>query len=135
MSTYRSDATRNALVDVLDTQRGTNTKVQARSGAPSGTPGGGTLLAELTGNASGWAGAAAAGVLTSNAITADASADATGTAGHYELLTSASAWLESAILDVGGTDGVAIDNPSIAVTQIVQMSGNWVNTAAYDDGV
>lgn len=135
MTIYRSDAVRNALMDALDTQRGTSTKVQIRSGAPSGTAGAGTLLAELTGNASGWAGAASGGVLTSNAITADSSADATGTAGHYELLTSGSTWLESGLCDTGGTDGVTIDNTSITAGQTVQMSGNWVNTAAYDDGV
>ena len=135
MTIYRSDACRNALMDALDTQRGTSARVEIRSGAPSGTAAAGTLLALLTGNAGGWAGAAAAGVLTSSAITADSSADATGTAGHYELLTSGSTWLESGLCDTGGTDGVTIDNDSIAITQTVQMSGNWVNTAAYDDGV
>ena len=135
MTIYRSDATRNALMDTLDTQRGTSAQVQIRTGAPSGTAAQGTLLAELTGNVAGWAGASAAGVITSNAITADSSANATGTAAHYELLTSGSTWLESGVCDVGGTDGVTIDNASISAGQTVQMSGNWVNTAAYDDGV
>ena len=135
MTIFRSDAKRNALMDALDTQRGTSTRVEVRSGAPSGTPAGGTLLALLTGNGSGWAGASSAGVLTSNAIAADTSADAGGTAAHYELLTSGSTWLESGILDVGGTDGATIDNATITITQTVQMSGNWVNTAAYDDAV
>ena len=135
MTRYRSDAVRNALMDALDTAFGASVKVQVRSGVPSGTAGGGTLLAELTGAVGGWAGASSGGVLTSNAITADSSADATGTVGHYELLTSGAVWLESAILDTGGTDGVSIDNASITAGQTVQMSGNWVNTAAYDDGV
>jgi hypothetical protein len=135
MTIYRSDAVRNAIMDALNTQRGASAKVQVRSGVPDGVGGAGTLLAELTGNATAWAAAASGGVLTSNAITADSSADATGTAGHYELLTQASAWLESGLLDVGGTDGVSIDNTSINAGQTVQMSGNWVNTAAYDDGV
>ncbi len=135
MTIFRSDANRNALMDSLDTQRGTSTRVEIRSGAPSGTPGGGTLGALLTGNGSGWAGASAAGVLTSNAIAADTSADASITAAHYELLTSGSTWLESGICDTGGTDGVTIDNATIVITQTVQMSGNWVNTAAYDDAV
>ena len=135
MTIYRSDATRSALMDVLTTQRGTSAKVQVRTLSPTGTAGTGSLLAELTGNVTAWAGAATAGVLTSNAITADSSADGTGTAAHYELLTSGSTWLESGLCDVGGTDGVTIDNASIATGQTVQMSGNWVNTAAYDDGV
>ena len=135
MTRYRSDACRNALMDAYDTQLGASARVEVRTGAPSGTGGQGTLLALMTGNVAGWAGASAAGVLTSNAITADSSADATGTAAHYELLTSASTWIESAVCDVGGTDGVTIDNASITAGQTVQMSGNWVNTAAYDDGV
>ena len=92
------------------------------------------MLATLTGNVSAW-GTATNGVLTSNAITADSSADATGTAGHYELQTSGALFLESGLCDVGGTDGVTIDNTSIVAGQTVQMSGNWVNTAAFDDGV
>lgn len=135
MTIYRSDAVRNALMDTLDTQRGASAEIHIRSGAPAGTGPTGTLLAQLTGNVGGWAGAAAGGVLTSNAITADTSANATGTAGNYALQTSASLWLESGICDVGGTDGVTIDNASITAGQTVQMSGNWVNTAAYDDGV
>ena len=135
MTIYRSDAVRNALMDALDTARGASVKVQLRSGASAGTGGGGTLLAELTGNATGWAGASSAGVLTSNSITADSSADASGTIGHYELLTSGSTWLESGIADTGGTDGVTVDAATTTAGQTVQMSGNWVNTAAYDDGV
>lgn len=135
MTIFRSDAVRNALMDALDTQRGASTRVEVRSGVPSGTAGGGTLLALLTGDGTSWAGASAAGVLTSNAIASDTSADATGTAAHYELLTSGSVWLESGVLDTGGTDGATIDNASIVAGQTVQISGNWVNTAAYDDAV
>ena len=135
MTIFRSDALRNGIVGILDTQRGASCKIQIRSGTPSGTPGGGTLLAELIGDGSDWAGAPSAGVLTSNAITADASADNAGTAAHYELLTTGSLWLEAGLCDVGGSDGVTIDNVTIAEFQTVQMSGNWVNTAAYDDAV
>ena len=132
MTIRRTDALRNALMSTLNTQRGANAEIQIRSGANAGTGGQGTLLAQLTGNAGGW-GTPTNGVLTSSAITADSSADATGTAGHYQLNTSASVFLESGLIN--GGDGVTIDNTSIAVGQTVQMSGNWVNTAAYDDGV
>lgn len=134
MTIRRTDALREDLMDALNTARGTSAEIQVRSGTNAGTGGQGTLLAQLTGNASAW-GVSSAGVLTSNAITADSSADATGTAGHYQLNTSGSVFLESGLLDVGGTDGVTIDNASITSGQTVQMSGNWVNTAAYDDGV
>lgn len=132
MTIRRTDALRNALMTTLNTERGVSAEVQVRSGVNAGTGGQGTLLAELTGNVAAW-GAAVNGVLTSNAITADTSADATGTAGHYQLNTTASVFLESGLID--GGDGVTIDNASIVAGQTVQMSGNWVNTAAYDDGV
>lgn len=134
MTIRRTDALREDLMDALEALRGASTEIQVRSGTNAGTGGQGVLLAELTGNAGGW-GTSTNGVLTSSAITADSSADATGTAGHYQLNTSGSVFLESGLLDVGGTDGVTIDNASIVITQTVQMSGNWVNTAAYDDGV
>lgn len=134
MTIRRTDALRNQLMSTLNAQRGVSAEIQVRSGVNSGAGGQGTLLAELTGNASAW-GSAVNGVLTSNAITPDTSADATGTAGHYQINTSGSVYLESGLLDVGGTDGVTIDNASISAGQTVQMSGNWVNTAAFDDGI
>ena len=134
MTIRRTDALREDLMDALNALRGVTTQVQVRSGAPAGTGGQGTLLAQLTGNAGGW-GVSSNGVLTSNAITADTSADASGTAGHYQHNTTAAVFLESGLLDVGGTDGATIDNATIVITQTVQMSGTWDNTAAYDDGV
>lgn len=131
MTIRRTDALRSALMTTLGTQRGASTKIQIRTLANSGTGGAGVLLAELTGNAAGW-GTVSAGVLTANAITSDLSADATGVAGHYELLTSGAVFLESGLLD--GSDGATIDNVNIAAGQEVQCS-SWVNTAAYDDGV
>lgn len=131
MTIYRTDALRNAIITPLNTQRGSSAEIQVRSGVNSGTGGQGTLLAELTGNAGGW-GTPINGVLTSSAITDDASADATGTAGHWQINTSGSVFLESGSFS---GDGVTIDNTSITAGQAVTMSGNWVNTAAYDDGV
>jgi len=132
MTQIRTDALREDLMDALNSLRGASTEIQIRSGAQSGITPSGTVLAQLTGNVGGW-GTSTNGVLTSSAITADSSADATGTAGHYQHNTSASAFLETGLVD--GSDGVTIDNTSIVAGQTVQMSGNWVNTAAYDDGV
>ena len=132
MTIRRTDAERDALMTALATSRGASAQIQIRTGVNAGTGGQGTLLAQLTGNAGGW-GTSTGGVLTASAITADASADATGTAGHYQINTSGGTFLESGLLD--GSDGVTIDNTSIVAGQLVQMSGDWVNTAAYDDGV
>jgi len=132
MAIRRTDALREDIMDAINTAFGASAQVQVRTGANSGAGGQGTLLAQLTGNASGW-GSSSNGVLTSNAITADSSAAATGTAGHYQINTTAGVFLESGLID--GGDGVTIDNASIVAGQTVQMSGNWVKTAAYDDGV
>ncbi len=131
MTIFRTDALRNAIITPLNTQRGSSAEVQVRSGTESGAGGQGTLLAQLTGNAGGW-GSASNGVLTSSAITEDSSADATGTAGHWQINTSGSVYLESGSFT---GDGVTIDNASIVAGQVVQMSGNWQNTAAFDDGI
>ena len=131
MTIFRTDALRNAIISPLNTQRGSSAEVQVRSGTESGAGGQGTLLAQLTGNAGGW-GSASNGVLTSSAITEDSSADATGTAGHWQINTSGSVYLESGSFT---GDGVTIDNASIVAGQVVQMSGNWQNTAAFDDGI
>ena len=128
MTVRRTSAYRDAIATAMITAIGTSAQVQVRSGANSTTGGQGTLLAQLTGNASAW-GTTSAGVLTSSAITADSSADASGTAGHYQLNTSAGVFLESGL--IGGGDGVTIDNATIVSTQLVQMSGNWVNTMPY----
>jgi hypothetical protein len=132
MTIRRTDALREDLMDALNTVRGVSAQIQVRSGVNAGTGGQGTLLAQLTGNAGGW-GVSSNGVLTSNAITEDSSADATGTAGHYQLNTSGAVFLESGL--VNGGDGVIISNTSIAAGQTVPMGSDWVNTAAYDDGV
>ncbi len=131
MTQRRTDAYREDIGDAHNVARGTSAEVQVRSGANAGTGGQGTLLAQGTGNGSAWA-SSSNGVLTANAITEDSSANATGTAAHYQLNTSASAFLESGLLD--GSDGVTIDNASIAEFQTVQFP-SWVNTMAYDDGV
>jgi hypothetical protein len=139
MTIYRSDTVRNALMDALDTVRGASVKIQLRTTAPDGSGGAGAAVAELTGNVGGWAGASAAGVLTSSAITDDSSAAGNATAvGHYELLLSNATWMESGVVDIdGATDGVALDNLTINAAQVVTMggAGTWVNTAAYDVGV
>ena len=126
---YDSTSLRDAKNDAHDGEIGGSGKFNIRTGAPAGSAGNGTLLAELVGNATAFFGASSSGVLTSNAITADSSANADGTAGHYELLTSGSAFVESGICDEGGTDGVTIDNDNIATGQTVQVSGNWTKTA------
>jgi len=129
MTRFDSTALRNAKNDAHDGEIGGSALFNIRTGTPLGSGGNGTLLAQLTGNVTAFFGASASGVLTSNAITADSSANATGTAAHYELTTSGATWVESGLCDTGGTDGATIDNASIVSGQTVQVSGNWTKTA------
>lgn len=129
MARKDSTALRDAKNDAHDAQIGGSALFNIRTGINDAIGGAGTLLAQLIGNATAFFGASVAGVLTSNAVTADSSANATGTAGHYELTTSGATFVESGLCDTGGTDGVTIDNASIVTGQTVQLSGNWTKTA------
>lgn len=134
MTIRRTDAARNASSVALNDSLGPSAQIHVRSGVNAGIGGQGVLLAQLTGDAASW-GTAVNGVLTSSAITSDLSADATGIAGHYQRSTQAGVLIETGLLDISGTDGATIDNPSIVLGQIVQSSGPWIDTEAYDDGV
>jgi hypothetical protein len=84
-----SIAARNAALDALGALANSG-YIRIYSGSQPATPetaASGTLLAELRFNATAF-GAAASGVLTANAITSDATADATNTAGYYRALKS-----------------------------------------------
>jgi len=129
MTIKESDAFRSDIISALNSARGQLARIQIRTGANSGAGGQGTLLAEMTGNASGW-GVVSNGVLTSNPITGDVSADATGIAGHYQINTTAGVFLESGLLD--GSDGININDLFILVGSQVDFSGEWVSTSAYD---
>jgi len=129
MTRYDSTALRNAKNDAHDGEIGASALINIRSGVASNTGGNGTLLAQLTGNASSFFGASSAGVLTSNAVTADSSANGTGTSGHYEITTSGATFVESGICNQAGGDGVTIDNEEIVSGQQVSLSGNWTKTA------
>lgn len=91
MALSYSTAIRNAQLDQITTAVGTTAKLRIYSGTrPANVAASitGTLLAELTCNAT-FAPGASGGVLTLNSITADSSADATGTATHFRLWNSA----------------------------------------------
>lgn len=79
---------RNAMLDAITTFAGNSGKLRIYDGTRPATGGTATtLLAELTLNST-FAPAASGGVLTLNAITADSSADATGTATWFRITKS-----------------------------------------------
>lgn len=107
---------RNAQMDAITTAVGASGKLRIYSGtrpANVATAITGTLLAELTLNAT-FAGAASGGVLTLNAITQDASADASGTASHFRIWKSDGT---TAVIDGNvGTSGSDLNLNSTSIT-------------------
>ena len=80
---------RNNMLDEITARAGASARIRIYSGTRPATGGAETtVLAELTGNASAFAAAASGGVLTLNAITADSSANATGTASWFRIDSS-----------------------------------------------
>lgn len=85
---YNLAPLRNNMLDQITTRAGASALLRIYDGARPATGGAATtLLAELTCNAT-FAPAAAAGVLTLNAITQDSSANATGTATWFRIVQS-----------------------------------------------
>lgn len=88
MTTGYNALLRNAQLDAITTFAGNAALLRIYDGSRPATGGTATtLLAELT-CGSPFAGAAAAGVLTANAITGDTSANATGTATWFRIVKS-----------------------------------------------
>lgn len=79
-----------------------------------------TLLAELTCNAT-FAPGAAAGVLTLNAITQDSSANASGTATWFRIVTSGGTFVVDGSVSTSGSD-LNLTTTSITATQPVSVT-------------
>lgn len=122
-------ATRNAMLDAITTAVGTNAKLRIYSGTRPATGGTATTqLAELICAAT-FAPAASGGVLTLNAIANDASADATGTASWFRLLTTgAAAQIDGDVATSASdlnlnTTSIVIGGP-VAVSSFTITAGN-----------
>lgn len=113
---------RNAMLDTITTRAGASALLRIYDGTRPATGGAATtLLAELTCNAT-FAPAAAAGVLTLNAIAQDASANATGTATWFRIVQSGGV---NFVLDGNvGTSGsdLNLTTTSIVATQPVSVT-------------
>jgi hypothetical protein len=122
---------RNARLDAITTAISTSGLLRIYSGTPPANAdtalSGNTLLAELA-LSSAFAGAASSGVLTANAITADSSADATGTATFFRLLTS------GGTAKVQGTVGAGSGDLSLNTTSIVSGAQVSVSSMAITAG-
>ena len=120
---------RNNRLDQITSRAGSSAKLRIYDGSRPATGGAATnLLAELTCNAT-FAPAAAAGVLTLNAITSDSAADATGTATWARIVQSDGS---THVLDCSvGTSGADINLNTTAIVTNAQVS---VTSATITEG-
>ncbi len=130
MASQLSVAVRNAMLDAIETAIGASAKLQYRTGAPpvdcaaSAT---GTLLAEFT-LAADWAAVASGGVKSFNPVTTVV-AVASGTVGHFRLLSSGgTCHYQGTVTATGGGGDLTVTNPSIASGQEVSVTA-WTITA------
>lgn len=119
---------RNAKLNAITTALGGSALLRIYSGTRPATGGTATtLLAELTCNAT-FAPAASGGVLTLNAITQDSSADSTGTATWFRLLTS------GASAQIDGNVGTSGSDLNLTTTSIVATQPVSVTSFTITDG-
>jgi hypothetical protein len=112
---------RNDQLDEITATVGASGLLRIYDGSRPATGGAATtLLAELTLNAT-FAPAAASGVLTLNAITADASANATGTATWFRIVTSGGSFVMDGSAGTSGTD-LVLNTASIVAGANVSIS-------------
>lgn len=108
-------AARNAAADAVTALIGASGKIRIYSGTMpadvNAALSGNTILADLALSATAF-GAASSGVSTANAITTDSSADATGTATFFRILTSANA---AVIQGSVGTSGCDLNLSSVSI--------------------
>jgi hypothetical protein len=119
---------RNAKLNAITTALGGSALLRIYSGTRPATGGAATtLLAELTCNST-FAPAASGGVLTLNAITQDSSADSTGTASWFRLLTS------GASIQIDGNVGTSGSDLNLTTTSIVATQPVSVTSFTITDG-
>lgn len=121
MALAYSTTLRNARQDAITTALGTSGLFRIYDGSRPASGGAATtLLAELALSATA-AGAASGGVLTFSSITQDASANATGTATWFRMVTSGGTFVVDGNVGTSGSD-LNLTTTSIVATQPVSIS-------------
>lgn len=132
MASQFTTALRNAFMDGLTTEIGASGLLRIYDGTPpanvAAALSGNTLLATCPLSAT-FAPAASGGVLTANAITQDAGADASGTASFFRLLTSGGvAKFQGTVTATGGGGDLTFPSTSFVATVPISIT-SWVLTA------
>jgi hypothetical protein len=130
-----SDAVRNAALDAIESNAGTSCALEIRSGsapATCATAGTGTVLATIN-LPSDWMAAASGGSKAKAGTWEDASADATGTAGHFRVYNSqatkdnSTCFIQGTVTATGGGGDMTVANTSIAATQTITITSFTIN--------
>jgi hypothetical protein len=129
MTIALSVTVKNTLLDAIETAIGTSAVLKIRTGSPPGIDqdDSGSVLATLS-LPSDWMAAADGGVKVKAGTWQDASADASGTAGHYRIYASGGsvAHLEGTVTATGDGGDLTLDNIVIAAgQQITITSYQW----------
>lgn len=115
-----SPPVRNAWLDAIEAVIGASPTLEIRTGAaPANCAAAdvGTVLATITLPAD-WMAAAAAGAKAMQGTWQDASADASGTAGHFRIKVGGTCHIQGSITSTAvGTGDMLIDNPVLAASQ------------------
>lgn len=134
MALQFSDSVRNARLDAVESTIGTSAILKVRSGsapASCATADSGTVLATVS-LPTDWMAAASGGTKAKSGTWQDASADATGTAGHFRLYASdgTTCHAQGTITATGGGGDLTVSNTSFAsgqeftVTSFTLTEGN-----------
>lgn len=126
MTVQLSPAARNALLDAIETAIGITPILRIRTGAqPANTAAtrSGTVLATVT-LPSDWMAAASGGSKALSGTWSDASADAAGTAAHFEIMdsTGTTCHLQGSVTATGGGGDMTVDNVVFAAAQAFSVS-------------
>lgn len=117
-------STRNARLDAIETDIGTDAILRIRTGAAPAdvaAADSGTVLAEMT-LPSDWMAAASGGSKAKSGTWQDLTANAAGTAAHFRIYTSGGVAKLQGTCGIG-TGDLQLDNTSIAVGQTVTITG------------
>jgi hypothetical protein len=132
MALQYSVAVRNARLDAVETTVGTAPSLEIRSGAAPANcaaADSGTLLAAIT-LPSDWMAAASAGAKgIAGGPWTDASADGTGTAGHFRIKAGATCHIQGTVTATGGGGDLTVDNTSFAAGQSFSITGFTLTAA------
>lgn len=126
MTLQLSTAVRNAILDVIESTTGAAAILEIRSGAAPANcaaADSGTLLASMT-LPSDWMAAASGGTKALSGTWQDASANNTGTAGHFRLKDSGgtTCHAQGTVTVTGGGGDMTLDNTSINSAQTVTIT-------------